>query len=371
MNTIFFALAMIANVLAGQTGTQPDLQKNATQLIVGRINDLNTQLQQKGLGDYVQLTLAWGPVVYQAPGSKVADNVVYVVQNTKAPNDYTIGIAGTNFNSPWDWLLEDGLVGATVPWIDGAPSAGRIALGTSLGLQIVKSLQSVPTVPQGSNRALTLEAYLTQQLGDQKGNIYVTGHSLGGALSPVTGLWLSDRKTNWPNATVSVYTFAGPTPGNAAFAAFYAGKLGANTTRVWNQLDVVPHAWAQQAPPTLSQIPGLYQSLPAKGNVSPSKDVNDLIDVLKYISRKTDYAPANQAAGFSNPNDYADVSACTSDLAKFLVQAVYQHINAYGNYYKVPVKQLLTCQEAGAAAKELSARMRTQVATEASSRGTR
>src|SRR6185436_11278966 len=106
-----------------------------------------------------------------------------------------------------------------------------------------------------------------------------------GALSPVTGLWLSDRKTNWPNATVNVYTFAGPTAGDATFASYYAGKLGANTTRVWNQLDAVPHAWAQQVPPALSQIPGLYQGLPAKGKVSPTKDINDFIGLLEYISR--------------------------------------------------------------------------------------
>jgi hypothetical protein len=364
LNPIFFALAMIANVLAGEEGTQPGLQQVATQRITQRLTELNTQLQQTLLGNYVQLKLAWGPVVYQAPYSDVADNVVYVVQNTKAPNDYTVGIAGTNFASPWDWLIEDGLVGTTVAWSEGRPSAGRIALGTSIGLQIVKSLESVPSIPAGSQQALTLEEYFEQQLGDSSGNIYVTGHSLGGALSPVTGLWLNDHKSSWPNATVNVYTFAGPTPGDAAFASYYDGKLGSNTTRVWNQLDVVPHAWAQQAPPELSQIPGLYQGLPPKGQVTATKDIKDIIGYLEHISRKTDYTPVDQTAeGFSNPNDYADVSQCTTDLAKFLVQAVYQHINAYSNHYHFPpVKPLLTCEKANTASQELEARVQQELA---------
>lgn len=362
-DSIFFVLAMLAGAIGGQTGTQPELQQKATVAIQQGLDQLNSELDRKGLGGVIHYELAWGPAVYQAPGSDVADNVMYVVQNTKQPNRYTVAIAGTNPKSPFDWLVEDGFVFHTVPWSETNKSAGRIALGTSIGLLILKNLEAVPSIPAGSQKALTVRQYLKQQLGTKRGNISVTGHSLGAALAPVTGLWLyGHTSTDWPGSKIDVYAFAPPTPGDATFASYYQSKLGSRTTRVWNQIDTVPHAWQQQAPPELSQIPGLFANLPANARVGVIKPVTDLVDLLEYISRKTTYTQINTAPGFSIAA-YADVSACTSDFAKYLVQTAYQHVTAYFDYYKIPMQPILTCQQVDALAAELDAKVQRELAT--------
>jgi hypothetical protein len=132
--------------------------------------------------------------------------------------------------------------------------------------------------------------------------------------------------------------------------------------RAWNVIDTVPHAWQQQAPPELSQIPGLFENLPPNGKVGVIKPVTDLVTVLEYISRKTPYTQVNTAPGFS-VSTYADVSACKSNFARYLVQAIYQHVNAYGDYYKFPVGTMLNCDNADALAAEISAKVQQELTT--------
>src|SRR5262245_1838210 len=65
--------------------------------------------------------------------------------------------------------------------------------------------------------------------------VIVTGHSKGGALAPAVALWLKDaldsgrEDESWDpsrRARVRCHAFAGPTPGNEAFAARIGEKLG-------------------------------------------------------------------------------------------------------------------------------------------------
>ncbi|MGH9905070.1 MAG: lipase family protein [Pyrinomonadaceae bacterium] len=54
--------------------------------------------------------------------------------------------------------------------------------------------------------------------------ISVTGHSLGGALSPAVALWLSDTKAQWDpsgRSSLACLPSAGPTSGDQAFATYY------------------------------------------------------------------------------------------------------------------------------------------------------
>ena len=78
----------------------------------------------------------WGPAVLVAPGSLLADNVMYVAQagpDTATPQQLVVAIAGTNPYSPFDWLLEDASVAILVPWLTGNPPPGsdrQISHGT-------------------------------------------------------------------------------------------------------------------------------------------------------------------------------------------------------------------------------------------------
>ncbi len=100
--------------------------------------------------------------------------------------------------------------------------------------------------------------------GGEAMEVVVTGHSKGGALAPTVALWLrdalesSDPAERWASrerAEIVSHAFAGPTPGNAAFAGRIDQVLGRNHHHVRNTNDVVTHAWQVDE---LLQIPDLY-----------------------------------------------------------------------------------------------------------------
>ena len=91
----------------------------------------------------------------------------------------------------------------------------------------------------------SLETFLTA--APEGTPILITGHSLGGCLASA----LAPCVANWMRSAVSisVYTIAAPSPGNAEFADYYnalfADQSGHSTAfRFFNSLDVVPNAWA-------------------------------------------------------------------------------------------------------------------------------
>ena len=75
-----------------------------------------------------------------------------------------------------------------------------------------------------------------QALGNSFPKIYITGHSLGGALAILAALELNYQKLK-PELVV---TFGQPRVGNAAFAACYNELLGDRTIHVINAADPVP-----------------------------------------------------------------------------------------------------------------------------------
>lgn len=73
-------------------------------------------------------------------------------------------------------------------------------------------------------------------LSDAGNPLFVTGHSLGGALAAATAMALARQG----RAVDAVYTFGMPRPGNAAFAAAYGDALGQRTYRLVYGDDLVP-----------------------------------------------------------------------------------------------------------------------------------
>ena len=69
------------------------------------------------------------------------------------------------------------------------------------------------------------------------GKVFVTGHSLGGALAAL----IAERINTELRADVdAVYTYGMPRPGNPAFADLYNQHLGSNTYRLVHGEDIVP-----------------------------------------------------------------------------------------------------------------------------------
>ncbi|CAN0263726.1 unnamed protein product [Laminaria digitata] len=69
----------------------------------------------------------------------------------------------------------------------------------------------------------------------QDWEVFVTGHSLGGALATLATL---DHQRRYPEAKVTMYNFGSPRVGNRAFAKLYDRFVG-DSFRVVNNKDIV------------------------------------------------------------------------------------------------------------------------------------
>jgi len=318
-NQTLLVLSALSNLGSCVTGTVDQIEAYLTRAITSVLDRLR--------GDIGPWQVVWGPAVYQAWDSDLADNVMYVAKGTfdpAQPPQLVVSIAGTNPYSVFDWLLEDGFVSLQHPWPYGSPPSNlnpKIALGTSLGLYHLVTMIPGPGQP---GFGTTLQEFLQAEL---TGNtpLVITGHSLGGALSPTVALWLSDTRSQWdPNglATISCLPSAGPTSGNRDFATYYDSQLGGSTKRIHNSLDVVPHAWSRS---DLEAIPTLY--LPY---IKPDALVTVLVDTAISISRNGDYAQIlPSATALPGIVDQGLISPLNTDFQNFVIQMRYQHVDAY------------------------------------------
>jgi Lipase (class 3) len=263
--------------------------------------------------------IVWGPAIFSFPiniHGRHIDNTVFVARNGST-NDYVIAIAGTDPVSAADWIFEDFLVATTVPWfleISYEPRP-RISLGTFNGLTILLNIAPPCDLPGNGMKLVKFLHTLTRQ---GPVNLYTTGHSLGGALAPSLTLALDDLRLLWDlrgDATFYPFAFAGPTPGDANFAAYFNQKFPQGLQRVWNALDIVPHAWDTMH---LEELPTIYgQSLPA---------VADAVKLILRFIEPIGYTPLNgEAATFSGPQQNPSITT----LEAYLKEAGWQHVTAY------------------------------------------
>jgi hypothetical protein len=150
-------------------------------------------------------------------------------------------------------------------------------------------------------------------------DVVVTGHSKGGAVAPAFALWLSDTRRlpgggGWDPqklSTIRYAAFAGPTPGDAVFAARAAKEVGTGSCRVVNTNDIVPHAWEADG---MGAVAKLYD-----GRLS------HLADMLREVN---DRLTTNGAV-------YKHIGVPTLEFAGRLhggsvgMEAIHQHLDAY------------------------------------------
>ncbi|MEW6734317.1 MAG: hypothetical protein AB1489_23530 [Acidobacteriota bacterium] len=320
---IMLCLAYLADV--GASSKIKDTSCNtAEQIYQLMLKVLNSWEPIKG-----QWTIVWGPGVFKFPFVKYYDNVLFIAQSTSNPNTYTVSTSGTNPYSISDWLFEDFLVATQLPWPYGSPPPSlkpKISLSAGLGLTILENLKPCANLPGAGILPMQYLSNAVQKAGSNSVNVYVTGHSLGGALSSVMALWLADTKAQWDaknQATVNAYCYAGPTAGNGDFASYFDQRIGSNTQRIWNSLDIVPHAWALS---DLKQIPTLYQPQiqPEQWIVDTVKGIVDLLTALRSNYQQI------------NPSQQPLPGKVNTKYSNFLEQAGYQHVQAYLDLLGIP-----------------------------------
>jgi hypothetical protein len=171
--------------------------------------------------------------------------------------------------------------------------------------------------PEGESDLLTFLASTAAQVGVPL-DVTVTGHSKGAALAQTAALWLrealdvpGERWDAGRGARVACYAFAGPTPGNAAFARRFEAALGTTHHHVRNRHDIVTHAWQADE---LAEIPKLYGE--RTGPFQP------LVDALVAGVRPLDYRQIRPGVReFAGP--------LQPDSRSFAGEFIYQHLDAY------------------------------------------
>lgn len=187
-----------------------------------------------------RFTCAWGPAqtsdeanlvfvaVYDyGPGQPVFAAVV--IRGTDVDVSDPIGILQQI------WEDADVLSWGPMPWCPTSPA--RVANGSLDSLRAIQGLSS-----GGQTLQQFLESFLSDPANDNP-VVVVTGHSLGGGLVTVVAPWLkSALGDSGVHSPIVPTSFAAPTAGNAAFAAYFAAKF-AYAPRYNNSLDVVPLGW--------------------------------------------------------------------------------------------------------------------------------
>ncbi|MEO1258668.1 MAG: lipase [Bacteroidota bacterium] len=328
---VIATLSAIANCNFGQKfakPTDPDIAaKKAVSDALTKDGAIKSYINKNNS----QWELVWGPVTSNslAQCKWHSDNTMFVAKTDTFPGLdhplYVVAIAGTNAISMKGWLQEDANVWKQYKWPTKKSRSGKISSGTQLGVSILQDMkhdgQSLLDFFKGLDLTTQGKPY----------EIATTGHSLGGALSPVLALvikeWAIAEKHK--NIVVSANPSAGATPGNKRFANYYIDTLGAeNYHSIINANDMVPHAWE---PDMLKMIPDLFDNKKfgfIKINPKLIHLMNDYIHVLsvrhpfqKYTRIAKEQEQLTTFQGRPNPEN--------TKCKDFGVEAIYQHTIAY------------------------------------------
>lgn len=247
-----FCMSMLTCLSFNLTGSVDSITKKFRTSVE---NVLSNDAARELIGTW---KLVWGPVVYADSfvGAKASVNSMFIAAPEAHPEQLVVAIAGTNGNSLMGWMLEDFNVKDKVAWPYGDTSLQpHISKGVAYGLE---KMQALAEKDVDSGVAVTAQDFLAANPAVSR--IMVTGHSLGGALAGVYSLYLENIRAEWDRSgvtAISCLTTAGQTFGDEDFSKFYGEKLSSVTDRVWNSLDIVPHAFQQDM---LLKIPTLYES---------------------------------------------------------------------------------------------------------------
>ncbi|GAW17567.1 hypothetical protein ANO14919_070250 [Xylariales sp. No.14919] len=281
-----YILSMITGLASDVKDTEQNIQDRLEKCLQGTLPKLACTWK-----------LSWGPRVFKKVDDpeQQLDNAWYAaIDHTK--NICVVAIAGTA-SSSMEELIENFRVNEVVDfnaWVGGWSTEGipeptitppadinpelpYCARGTSIGVWNILSNVSTTTAGQG----MRIDEYL-RTLGPEY-TIVVTGHSLGGALSPIVALGLKQANL-LSGYEVKALPSAGVSPGNDVLARRYAEAFpkdpsAGESYRVYNMdfynvYDFVPQAWSlTDADRNLNNILGKILHIPE----------GDLLNTLQFL----------------------------------------------------------------------------------------
>jgi hypothetical protein len=202
---------------------------------------------RRGLDRHVKgQRIVWGPAVHVPPLGVEPDAMMFVVETAGSPGEITVVVRGTNPLSLVTWLTQDASILAQRHWLEvspgsDAPLAAKVSHGACRTLELLTKLVS--------GESCLLE-FLEGELADlgPDATVRFTGHSLGGLAAPTLALWVREQLHATP--AIEVYSFAGPSAGNARFVEFSTRQLPAPAGACAcyrNELDFASSAWEKTA----------------------------------------------------------------------------------------------------------------------------
>lgn len=235
--------------------------------------------------------LAWGPGMSPSGG-----NLVYAaVDSTSDTIQYAICVRGTILNL--SNIEEDLDVIYLVPWTYGM-SGDSIAYGSAQGFDTLM----LTTDPVSS---ATLESFLNS-LNAPKQKMFITGHSLGGAMATLMQSWFV-KKGFTSKFKLKGYTFAAPTVGTPVFVSSFHSMLtgaGAENHRCVNSKDVVPYLWAGLYNITPDNIPTQVPPLVSAICTTAANYLRDSGIVYKHVETRQDLGTMDPV-GCGTPGQYS------------------------------------------------------------------
>jgi len=324
---VTYTIAQVTMTLAQLAATSSDERpsgESVEQQETRILNAINSQLANADLATNAEWQAVWVGLTQDRA------NLAYIAQNT-SQNAFAVCLRGTQFNSLID-LMEDLEVGSVTQFTAG-PAYSEPILVSQGAMQAFTEVINAYYIPNRTNLLQALSILLEN--AQTNPTLYVTGHSLGGAMATMVALYLYAQ--SWTNTpTFGVYTFAAPTAGLQAFADCFDSVFGSVSQRYYNTWDVVPNAWVET---DLSNMQDTFYpsvvSNPQGPGPAQNLGVNQLITQFMAMPGANVYVQTNQN-GTSveiNPN-YGETENVTYDpsfvnptTTDFLGQAGFQHNN--------------------------------------------
>lgn len=268
-----------------------------------------SQVQQQA-----QQQVVWGPVELKDELG-VSYSRAFIAKDA-AHNEYTVVIRGTNFLSWRSWTRQDFAIDRlvrfnTLPLLADLP-AGQVPDNAQVSQGAFNGMADLLKLRDSSGQ--TLVEYLQQAT---PGTLYVTGHSLGGTLTPPMYAYLNEVLPGWAGQQMGLYSFAGLTPGDTAFNRYLNAKIDPSLQwRFHNTLDIAPLLWS-----SYTQLENIY----AAHNLRWGWLECDWLTSMFHRSRDRGYAQPQE--GFALPGTFRH-GFLDLQGTHWIDQALHQHHGA-------------------------------------------